>query len=157
MWPDTPTTFVAEMTSEELIKNPPVITHSLAAASVNETPIENLEGIIDIERYSSKLKLLRVTGYILKFIRLLRRDNKVLKSRDLNVDDVNLAEVTWVRSVQARSLATERHIFVRSAEGNQQFNLYLDGDGVIRCKGQLNKKKTRIQCCCQRVIDTQNC
>ena len=32
LWPDTPTTFVAEMTSEELIKNPPVITYSLAAA-----------------------------------------------------------------------------------------------------------------------------
>ena len=141
LWPDTPTTFIAEMTSEELIKNPPVITHSLAAASVKRTPIENLEGIMDIERYSSKLKLLRVTGYILKFIWLLRQDNKVVKSRDLNVDDVNLAEVTWVRSVQARSFATERHILVHGAEGNQrikQFNLYLDGDGVIRCKGRLN-------------------
>ena len=53
LWPDTPTTFVAEMTSEELINNPHVITHSLAAASVNQTPIENLEGIMGIERYSS--------------------------------------------------------------------------------------------------------
>ena len=74
---------------------------------------------MDIEWYSSKLKLLHVTGYILKFIRLLRRDNKVVKSRDLNVDDVNLAEVTWVRSVQACSLATEHHILVRGGEGNQ--------------------------------------
>jgi len=76
--PDTATPSIAKMTSEELIKHPPVITHSLAAVSVTQTPFENLERTVKIEWYGSKLRLLHVTSYILKFIQL-RPDSKVVK------------------------------------------------------------------------------
>ena len=51
---------------------------------------------MDIERYGSDLKLLRVTAYVLKFIRLLRRDRGAVESKELKAEDLNFAAVTWV-------------------------------------------------------------
>ena len=66
----------------------------------------------------------------------------MVKGGDLNADDLKLADITWVRSVQARSFAIDRQTLVRGTEGNQrvrQFNLYIDDDGILlRCKGRLN-------------------
>lgn len=91
LWPDTRTTYPEEKTSEELIKNPPVITHSLTTTSAAQTHFENVGSIVKIEWCGSKLKLLRVNGYVLKFTLLLRRNNSVMKSENLNADDLNLA------------------------------------------------------------------
>ena len=103
MWLETPSTSAVNMTSEELVKHTPAITHSLATAALNGTLYDNLEEIMDIERYGSKLKLLRVTAYVLKFIRLLRGDRSAVKSKELKAEDLNFAEVTWIRGVLASS------------------------------------------------------
>ena len=69
------------------------------------------------------------------------RYSKVVKGGDLNADDLKLADITWVRSVQACSFAIDRQTLVRGTEGNQrvrEFNLYIDVDGILRCKGRLN-------------------
>ena len=79
LWPETPSASAPNTTSEELVKHTPAITHSLATAALNRTLYENLEEIMDIERYGSKLKLLRVTAYVLKFILLLRGNRSVVQ------------------------------------------------------------------------------
>ena len=100
---------------------------------------------MNIERYGSKLKLLRVTAYVLKFIRLLRGDKGAVKSKELKAEDLSFAEVTWIRRVQAHSFATERqnllHVYERRKHV-KQFNLYLDEDKIIRCKGRINNADT---------------
>ena len=45
---------------------------------------------------------------MLKFIRLLRGDKGAVKSKELKAEDLNYAEVTWIRGVQAHSFAMER-------------------------------------------------
>ena len=145
LWPETPSTSAPNTTSEELVKHTPAITHSLATAALNRTLYENLEEIMDIERYGSKLKLLRVTAYVLKFIRLLRGDRGAVKSKELKAEDLNFAEVTWIRGVQAHSFATERQDLRHGYEGSKhvkQFDLYLDEDKIIRCKGRINNADT---------------
>ena len=145
LWPETPSTSAPNTSSEELIKHTPAITHSLATAALNRTLYENLEEIMDIERYGSKLKLLRVTAYLLKFIRLLRGDRGAVKSKKLKAEDLNFAEVTWIRDVQAHSFATERQNLLHGYERDKhvkQFNLYLDEDKIIRCKGRINNADT---------------
>ena len=132
-------------TSEELVNHTPAITHSLATAALNRTLYENLEEIMDIERYGSKLKLLRVTAYVLKFIRLLRGDGGAVKSKELKAEDLNFAEVTWIRGVQAHSFGTERQNLLHGYERSKhvkQFNLYLDEDKIIRCGGRINNADT---------------
>ena len=54
LWPETPSTSALNITSEELVKHTPAaITHSLATAALNRTLYDNLEEIMDIERYGS--------------------------------------------------------------------------------------------------------
>ena len=145
LWPETPSTSAPNTTSEELVKHTPATKHSLATAALNRTLYENLEEIMDIERYGSKLKLLRVTAYVLKFLRLLRGDRGAVKSKDLRAEDLNFAEVTWIRGVQAHSFATERQDLRHGYEGSKhvkQFDLYLDEDKIIRCKGRINNADT---------------
>ena len=79
MWPETPSISAPNTTSEELVKHTPALTQLLATAALNRTLNENLEEIMDVERYGSKLKLLRVTAYVLKFIRLLRGDRSTVQ------------------------------------------------------------------------------
>ena len=51
---------------QELVKNPPEVTHVLA---VNSTLILNLEAIIDCSCYSSLTCLLRVIALVFQFVR----------------------------------------------------------------------------------------
>ena len=100
---------------------------------------------MDIKRYGSNLKLLRVTSYVLKFIRLLRRDRGAVKSKELKAEDLNFAAVTWVRGVQAHSFGTELQNLLPGYERSKhvkQFNLYLDEDKNIRWKGRINNADT---------------
>ena len=99
LWPETPPTSAPNTTSEELVKQTLAITHSLATAVLNRTLYENLEEMMDIERYGSKLKLLRLTAYMMKFIWLLMGDRGAVKSKDLRTEDLNFAEVTWIQGV----------------------------------------------------------
>jgi len=54
-----------EQAFAELIKHPPMITHSLAGLSPGTSGSVDLEKIIDPQRYSTKTKMLRVTAIVL--------------------------------------------------------------------------------------------
>ena len=79
------------------MKIPSVVVHSLVStSSVQENQSDfNLETVIDIARYGSKLKLLRITSLILKFIALLKSKNDD-QSRELYGDELMAAEDKWV-------------------------------------------------------------
>ena len=99
------------------------------------------------------MKLLRVTPYVLKFIRLLRRDKGTVKSRDLRAEDLNFAEVTWIRGVQAHSFATERQNLLHGCErSNSTYILMRTRLFAVRVGStmQTQPKKARIQHCYQR-------
>ena len=65
VWPDIPTKYDSTDAHEELVRNPPGIVHSLPTLNAPMGSID-LEAVIDIERYSSNLKLLRVTALVLR-------------------------------------------------------------------------------------------
>ena len=52
LWPETPSTSALNITSEDR-HTPAAMTHSLATAALNRTLYDNLEEIMDIERYGS--------------------------------------------------------------------------------------------------------
>jgi len=66
-WPNLTTTFDGERANEELVKNPPVITHTLTVTNKAEASIVSLEKVIVLERFGSMLNLLRVTAIVRKF------------------------------------------------------------------------------------------
>ena len=105
-------------------------THSLLTASKSKS----LSNIMCFKNYSSLLKLLRVTAYIIRFIDKLR--NKRLSMTEpmlqLNAQEISRAERLWI--IEAQKSLLEEPAF---QTWKQQFGLFLE-DGVWRCKGRLH-------------------
>ena len=74
-WPMLPTSLNTAEAGKELVKHPPVLIHSLATNEANPITI-NLDKIIDIASYSSKIKLLRVTATVIKITQFWRKKTK---------------------------------------------------------------------------------
>jgi len=64
-WPVLSTPFSTPEAGREIVKQPSLLTHTLATTELDPTT-SNLEKIIDIMRYSNKIKLLRVTATVIK-------------------------------------------------------------------------------------------
>lgn len=112
-WPNLPTQYESEAADEEIVKNPSVTTHSLVSLSERDgTP--NLSNLIDIKGYGSKLKLLRVTGWVWKFVVMLKTKDKNTVTGKLDADDLRRAETVWIKHIQRQCFAEEYNALVSS-------------------------------------------
>ena len=59
----------------------------------------HVSSIIDCDRYSSYLKLLRVTSNVFRFIKKCRSEDKNID--ELNSDELNEAECAWICDMQS--------------------------------------------------------
>ena len=151
-WPKCPVSNPPESDEvlKEVVKRPSNVVRSLVTNEVQQRTVADLGKIIDINRYSSMKKLLRVTAYVLRFINKLRKlrqrerpTNEPIVSGQLAAEEIKEAQSLWIRSVQQVSFPNEIS-FVSSKNANSsipilvnQFGLFLDGDYVLRCKGRL--------------------
>ena len=108
----------------EMKATSPSMTHNLLI-----TQSTNLGELIDIERFRSSRKLFRTTAYVLKFLKLLRKETTL---PELTPSDVSEAERCWV--IEAQSSAARDHNFVK---WKTQFGLFQDDHGLWRCGGRL--------------------
>ena len=93
----------------------------------------NLNSIIDVKRFSSYLKLLRVTSYVMHFINRLTNNlkNNIL---DLHlVDSVKLkqAEILWIRTVHH-----DVYNWKQFKQLNADLRFFIEGD-ILQCKGRI--------------------
>ena len=86
-------------------------------------------------KYSSLTKLVRVTGYVLKFIRNLkgRHTPTTEGSCALSTDDVNDGLRYWLKKLQLILIEMKEFELWK-----QQFGLFKDSDGLWRCRGRLS-------------------
>ena len=97
--------------------------------------------MINITRYSSKLRLLKITGLVLKFITLLKsKDNN--QSRELHGDELIVVEDKWVMSIQKQAFSEEYQQLLcgKPVMYRGQFSLALNEKKPICCKGYLGEK-----------------
>jgi hypothetical protein len=92
---------------------------------------------IDIQRYSTLTKLLRVTALVLKFIRKLK--NVKDDAKYLTCDDLRQAENLWIVYVQRNIYNKDyKNIQKKKPSGLQrQLGLVIDNNGLLRCTGRL--------------------
>ena len=101
-WPREDNTHLeTEGALKEIVKNSAATTHVLVTRA--KVCHSGLYQIIDINRYSSWEKLLRVTAYVLR----LTRRSRIRKSLDLKVEEIQFAEELWIKSIQSQSLSAE--------------------------------------------------
>ena len=80
------------------MKNPATSTHVLVSGEQT-----GLHQIIDANRYNSLTKVLRVTAYVLRFM----RRSKEKRGPELNAEEIRAAEELWIKSIQNQSFAEE--------------------------------------------------
>ena len=139
-WPDLPTRYDSAAATDEQVKIPPVIVHTLPTVTDGLESL-NLDAMFDVGRYSCKLKLLRVTALVLKFIRLLKQKTSRGSGSGITVAELREAEDRWVKSIQRCTFADE---YRRLLSGGTviykgQLILFLNDEHVICCKGRLNQ------------------
>ena len=93
---------------------------------------------IDIHMYSSLTKLWRITVRVIRFIRKLRKESDL--TGPLEATEIINAENTWTTYIQK----TMYRDVIDSIQENKrhslvsQLGLYLDKNGLIRCRGRLD-------------------
>ena len=97
----------------------------------------SLEQIIDLHRYSSYEKLLRVTSYVNRFASKLYA--KVTKSQlvfpetlAVETEEVANAEKLWIQSVQSFYFEGSKYDQLKT-----QLGVFLTEENILRCKGRL--------------------
>ena len=142
-WPDIPTTYEEGSADEELVKKPLAITFTLTNTTDQQIKVANLEKAIQVERFGSKLKLLRVTAQV-KFIGMLckaKENGGRQDSNKLSAQDLQAAEELWIKSVQLSGFPNEHQKLL--CKGGfvsfKELDLFLDDKGVIQCRGRLGR------------------
>ena len=139
-WSNLPTTYDNEAADIEMAKNASVAVHSLVLVTYQDRDTIDLEVIVDIKRYSTKLRLLRVTAWILKFIRSVRATRSQPVQKGLNANNLKEAELKWLKSLQKHEFSIEYATLLsgKNVVYNNQFILFLE-NGVIQCRGRVNQ------------------
>ena len=97
---------------------------------------------MNIDHYSNIMRLLRVTAYVVRFIKNIKtKDQSECNLKELRADELKDAEVLWVKSVQSSAFVDELS-FLNRKQGKanplirvMQFGLFLGKDQTGRCKG----------------------
>ena len=160
-WPDTPTKYDSTEAHKEQVRDPPEIVVSLPTFTPAQNYL-NLEAIIDIERYSSKLKLLRVTALVRRFVTYLQSRHREDNVRGPTAAELKEAEDQWVGSIQ-KNVFTEQYRELLAGGTviyKGQLILILNDDHFICCKGRLNQSdlptSMKNPFCSQPSIDLLN-
>ena len=112
-------------------------------------PLISIEKVVDMQRFSSKGRLLRCIGWMLRFISNMK--SAILKSElnhefKLTVSEVNEAGNVLIKSIQNDCFAKEIHYLSLSESVRKgmktplyvnQFNLYLDQYKILRCRTRI--------------------
>lgn len=109
-------------------------THSLTTTTSDEPGIHQL---INLTNISSLGKLLRITAYMLRFIRNCRVPPDVRTKMTLTTDEIHNAMVTWINDTQEQSFRDEFTNASKQSSIVRQLRLYRDRDNTVRCKGRL--------------------
>ena len=102
--------------------------------------ISCISNIIDINRYSSLRRLLKVTAYVRRFIQNIKHkmldEEKVVEK--LSVDDITGAERVWILESQAER---QREPSFRKIKEN----LHVEQNGILVCRGRLENSDLPVE------------
>jgi hypothetical protein len=92
---------------------------------------------IDYQRYSTVTKLLRVTTLVKRFLRKLKGEK--FDSSNITSSELSEAEKIWISYVQHKAFGDVFESLQINKRCNLQIQLgvYIDDDGLLRCKGRL--------------------
>lgn len=95
---------------------------------------------IDIKRFSSVTRLLRVTALASRFVSILRK-RKDSNNEPINADDLEWAERQWIAYTQNLHYSSLIDAILKDKPNNLkiQLGVFVDGKGLLRGQGRLEK------------------
>ena len=93
--------------------------------------VVNIGSLINSKDFSSKERLIRVTAYVLQFVKALRWKS-AYSYRCVTPEELHQAESYWLKDTQSLMLGKPVFKFWQP-----QFDLFCDKFGVWQCGGQL--------------------
>ena len=86
--------------------------------------------LINVQRYSSLSKLLRVTAYTIRLAGLIK--GKSIQSGEITAEESEKALKLWIKSEQSLIMKEKKFENLKN-----QLSLFEDGEGILRLKGRL--------------------
>ena len=115
-------------------------------AQKTETVLVNLEthSLIDLTRFSSFTKIVRTLGWVLRFVKTLKRAAQKGSrfKQNLDSDELHAAQTLLLKTVQQECFSTERALIqagkvVSTGSSLFKFSPFIDDKGLIRVGGRL--------------------
>ncbi|XP_077996706.1 uncharacterized protein LOC144450013 [Glandiceps talaboti] len=101
-----------------------------------------IQRIINIDRFGSLPKLLRVTAHVLRFIARMKRDDSPKTGQQPDAEEIQQAEHKWIQDIQREEYRNEIHSLQKESRklGHlaRQLKLFVDERGTLRCGGRLH-------------------
>ena len=104
----------------------------LAHSLLMSTSPTGLGQIMDCERFGTLSRLLKVTTYVVKFVRMLKKKVRITDENSAQLSDSAEAERLCI--IEAQTPLTQDRSF---DAWEKQFGLFLDPSGIWRCRGRL--------------------
>ena len=122
-------------------KTPLAVVRSLVDLSQRQEPLGRIDKIMDCKRYSTKLRLLRVTATVQRCAKIWRNYHRGSREIELTAEDLKRAARMWIKATQEKAFADELQYLKGSKKSPRpmvtQLSLYLDEHGIIRCEGRI--------------------
>ena len=124
--------------SAELCKVTTEVSFTLLSVA-NDAKINQL---IDCQRFSNYLSLLRTTAFVLRFVQVCyKRSKQNYSNTELSATELNKAKEYWIKSIQGQSFKEEITFLMKANKPMsirvKQFGLFLD-QGILKCYGRIN-------------------
>ena len=146
-WPTVDRGKVIETSAaySEEIKSPIQVTHAMVSMQDEMSSVTN---IIELQRFSSKRRLVRTVAWVLRFVHnvksaISRKDINIEK--ELNVNEIDNAERLLIRDIQFIEFKEEVQFLLSKGKDSSkvpikvnQFNLFIDEHGIVKCRSRLS-------------------
>ncbi|GFS60270.1 legumain [Trichonephila clavipes] len=115
--------------------------------SQNEIILENREKLLSLDKFSSYLKLLRVTAFVFRFINNIRDTLK--KSGALETEELKKSEESWIKEIQKENYVSEitdleKAQKVSGCSKTRSLVPCLDDRKILRIKGRLDESELSL-------------
>lgn len=112
--------------------------HSTCAATKCE--LTDWPTLLDVSRFSSWSKAVRVVAYVLRFINKIKRVPLVRTDSSVTADEFDHASNILVKDIQSKAFSTELNSSCSNISKTSpiyQYHPFVDSDGLIRCRSRL--------------------
>ena len=128
--------------SEE-IKTPVEITHAMVNM---QDEIGSITNNVDLQRFSSKRKLIRTIAWVLRFahnVKAALHKKPSVVEKEVSVNEIESAERLLIRDIQRHEFKEDvQFLLSKSNDGKKvpikvyQFNLFIDENGILKCRSR---------------------